>query len=598
MITRAFFLSLLILLTNTSNSLSKSSDDNLLRILITPTRFESKINQTASNVIIIDRQDIENSNSNSLSEILDSQPGISSGNQGGVGQTSSYFIQGFEKKYISILIDGVSYADNTATQSETYLNSISLDEIERIEILKGPQGSIYGSSAAGGVISIITKANSKKGMNTSFQSNFGSYGTASSTLNTGYSAEKWDLNLSINGMHSDGFSAKNAVEEEENDSFNSAKTSLKGSIKNDNNLKFFVTLRQIDSKTQYDSGFTTNDFNKLRQTAGSIKIEKKINKIDSFIQLAKQRTVRQFGTYQYYGDTFNFDFLNQYNISSNHNVTIGFEYDDEKYNDKTLRADKDRHSFVTGVNGNLNNNVGYDFSLRKENDSTYGTQKSTRTEAYYLFNPSLRLALSNSTGFRNPSLYETFSAYGTRTLTPETTETKRITISGKTKIINGGYSLNAYKSKISNLIASDSNSNYIYYNADGDTNISGIEGNINSKLGDKLFSNFGFVTTHKKTSNNKKNQLLPRYSLSGSLNYDFNKNYNLSTNLNYSEGSYDTSDVELPSYTVVGLKANYKINNKTKLNLSVVNIFDEDYVVNRGYNTSGRALYLGFKLEF
>ena len=598
MITRAFFLSLLILLTNTSNSLSKSSDDNLLRILITPTRFESKINQTASNVIIIDRQDIENSNSNSLSEILDSQPGISSGNQGGVGQTSSYFIQGFEKKYISILIDGVSYADNTATQSETYLNSISLDEIERIEILKGPQGSIYGSSAAGGVISIITKANSKKGMNTSFQSNFGSYGTASSTLNTGYSAEKWDLNLSINGMHSDGFSAKNAVEEEENDSFNSAKTSLKGSIKNDNNLKFFVTLRQIDSKTQYDSGFTTNDFNKLRQTAGSIKIEKKINKIDSFIQLAKQRTVRQFGTYQYYGDTFNFDFLNQYNISSNHNVTMGFEYDDEKYNDKTLRADKDRHSFVTGVNGNLNNNVGYDFSLRKENDSTYGTQKSTRTEAYYLFNPSLRLALSNSTGFRNPSLYETFSAYGTRTLTPETTETKRITISGKTKIINGGYSLNAYKSKISNLIASDANSNYIYYNADGDTNISGIEGNINSKLGDKLFSNFGFVTTHKKTSNNKKNQLLPRYSLSGSLNYDFNKNYNLSTNLNYSEGSYDTSNVELPSYTVVGLKANYKINNKTKLNLSVVNIFDEDYVVNRGYNTSGRALYLGFKLEF
>ena len=597
MITRAFFLSLLILLTNTSNSLSKSSDDNLLRILITPTRFESKINQTASNVIIIDRQDIENSNSNSLSEILDSQPGISSGNQGGVGQTSSYFIQGFEKKYISILIDGVSYADNTATQSETYLNSISLDEIERIEILKGPQGSIYGSSAAGGVISIITKANSKKGMNTSFQSNFGSYGTASSTLNTGYSAEKWDLNLSVNGLHSDGFSAKNAVEEEENDSFNSIKTSLKGSIKNDNNLRVSGTLRQIDSKTQIDA-YTTNDFNKLRQTAGSIKIEKKINKIDSFIQLAKQRTVRQFGIYQYYGDTFNFDFLNQYNISSNHNVTMGFEYDDEKYNDKTLRADKDRHSFVTGVNGNLNNNLGYDFSLRKENDSTYGSQKSTRTEAYYLYNTSLRLALSNSTGFRNPSLYETFdSTYGTRTLTPETTETKRITISGKTKIINGGYSLNAYKSKISNLISSASGT-YIYYNADGDTNISGIEGTIKSKLGKKLFSNFEFVTTHKKTSDNKKNILLPRYSISGSLNYIFNKNFNLNPNLRYSEGSYDTSKVELPSYTLFGLKANYKVNDKTKFNLSVVNIFDEDYVVNRGYNTSGIAIYLGFKTDF
>ena len=66
--------------------------------------------------------------------------------------------------------------------------------------------------------------------------------------------------------------------------------------------------------------------------------------------------------------------------------------------------------------------------------------------------------------------------------------------------------------------------------AEGDTNISGIEGNINSKLGEKLFSNFGFATTHKKTSDNKKNILLPRYSISGSLNYIFNKDFNLNTN--------------------------------------------------------------------
>ena len=599
MLIRAFFLSLLILSTDISNSLSKSSsDNNLLRILITPNRFDTKVNQTASNVIILDRKDIENSSSSTLSEILDSQPGITSGNQGGIGQTSSYFVQGFEKKYISILIDGVSYADNTATQSETYLNTISLDEIERIEILKGPQGSIYGSSGAGGVISIITKGNSKKGINSSISSNFGSYGTVSSTINTGFSADKWDLNFSVNGTHSDGFSAKNSVEGEENDSFNSAKTSLKGSIQNDNNLKVTGYLRQIDNKIQYDNAFTENDFNKLRQSSGSIKIEKKLNKFDSFLQFSKQRTVRQFGTYQYYGDTFNFDFLNRYIISNDHNVILGFEYDDEKYNDKTLRADKDRHSFLLGVNSSLNSNLGYDLSLRKENDSSYGSQKSTRAEGYYEFYPALRLALSNSTGFRNPSLYETFDpTYGTRTLTPETTETKRITISGKTELINGGYSLNAYKSKISNLIASAAGT-FIFYNADGDTNISGIEGNINSKLGEKLFSNFGFVTTHKKTSDNKKNTLLPRYSISGSLNYIFNKDFNLNTNFNYSEGSYDTSSVELPSYTTVGVKANYKINENYKFNLSVVNIFDEDYVVNRGYNTSGRALYLGFKSKF
>ena len=136
MISRGFFLFFIYMVSISCNGIAETIPDNeSLRILITPNRFQTKLNQTASNIIILDKTDIENSNSNSLSDILDSQPGISSGNQGGIGQTSSYFIQGFEKKYVSILIDGVSYADNTATQSETYLNSISLDEIERIEIL-------------------------------------------------------------------------------------------------------------------------------------------------------------------------------------------------------------------------------------------------------------------------------------------------------------------------------------------------------------------------------------------------------------------------------------------------------------------------------
>ena len=596
MFTRAFFLSVLILLINISNSLSKSSsDENLLRIVITPTRFETKINQTASNIIILDKKDIENSNSSSLSELLNSQVGIISNNQGGVGQTSSYFIQGFEKKYISILIDGISFADNTATQSETYLNTISLDEIERIEILKGPQGAIYGSSAAGGVISIITKSNNKKGINNSFSSKFGSFGTVSSAINTGYSSDKWNFNLSINGAHSDGFSAKSTVEENENDSFNSAKTALKFSIKNENNLNIFSTFRQIDNKLQYDNAYTANDFNKIRQTAGSFKIEKKNNFLNSFIQIAKQRTVRQFGTYQYYGDTLNFDFLNQYDLNYNHELIFGFEYDDEKYDDKTTRADTDRHSFLTGLNGNINSDIGYDISIREENDTKYGSQISSRVESFYQFAPYLNVAFSNSSGFRNPSLYEAFGPYGLSTISPETTKTNRLTFSGKSKKINGAYSVNAFKSKISNLIAYEGSG---YKNVTGTTNISGMEGSIKSKLKNDLFYDIGITTTHKKTSDDKKNILLPRYTFSNSINYIFNNKMSFNFNSFYSEGAHDTSNVELPSYILFGLKANYKLNSNTKFNLSVVNIFDEDYVVNRDYNTSGRALYLGFKSEF
>jgi outer membrane receptor for ferrienterochelin and colicin len=89
MTTRGFFLFFIYMISIVSNGVSETiPDDKLLRILITPNRFQTKLNQTASNIIVIDKTDIENSNSNSLSEILNSQPGINSGNQGGVGQTS------------------------------------------------------------------------------------------------------------------------------------------------------------------------------------------------------------------------------------------------------------------------------------------------------------------------------------------------------------------------------------------------------------------------------------------------------------------------------------------------------------------------------
>ena len=82
MTTRGLFLFFIYTISIVSNGVSETiADDKLLRILITPNRFQTKLNQTASNIIVINKTDIENSNSNSLSEILDSQAGISSGNQ-------------------------------------------------------------------------------------------------------------------------------------------------------------------------------------------------------------------------------------------------------------------------------------------------------------------------------------------------------------------------------------------------------------------------------------------------------------------------------------------------------------------------------------
>ena len=134
-----------------------SSDDDLLKVVITPTRFEQKISNTNSFVTVITEEEIKNSSASSLLEVLNTQTSLGIATTGGAGSVASYFLRGYAKKYLKVTVDGMNIADPTGTQSETYLQDIPLGNIKKIEILKSPQGSIHGGEAGGGVIAITTK---------------------------------------------------------------------------------------------------------------------------------------------------------------------------------------------------------------------------------------------------------------------------------------------------------------------------------------------------------------------------------------------------------------------------------------------------------
>ena len=155
MITRAFILSLTLLVISTS----KSFTDELkpLRIVITPSRIVQDISKTNSFISVITEEDIKNSSATNIIELLNANTSLGIASTGGVGSTPSYFLRGFAKKYLKVTVDGLDISDPTGTQSETYLQDISIGDIKKIEILKSAQGSIHGSQAAGGLIAITTK---------------------------------------------------------------------------------------------------------------------------------------------------------------------------------------------------------------------------------------------------------------------------------------------------------------------------------------------------------------------------------------------------------------------------------------------------------
>jgi vitamin B12 transporter len=128
---------------------------DLDQISVTGTRTAVTIDQSLAAVEIIDRDEIERSQAHSLPQLLRGRAGINLVNQGGLGKLTTLFLRGTESDHTLILVDGVRIG--SATSGLVALQDIPLESIERIEIVRGPRSSLYGSEAIGGVIQVFTR---------------------------------------------------------------------------------------------------------------------------------------------------------------------------------------------------------------------------------------------------------------------------------------------------------------------------------------------------------------------------------------------------------------------------------------------------------
>jgi len=177
-----------------------SADDTALeRIIVTATRMEMPVDQALSSVIVIDREQIERSLAADVAELLRFHAGLELGRNGGPGQTTSLFIRGTESNHTLVMIDGVEV--NPGTLGAAALQNISPRLIERIEIVKGPRSSLYGSEAIGGVINIITR--DTQGFEA--RAGGGRYNTREASLSTGMAGALGSVSTSLSQLNSDGF---------------------------------------------------------------------------------------------------------------------------------------------------------------------------------------------------------------------------------------------------------------------------------------------------------------------------------------------------------------------------------------------------------
>jgi vitamin B12 transporter len=183
-----------------------SSTSNPVTMVITPDRIETTLREVANSVSIVSEEEIAAKGASSVAEALRDVPGVDVVRSGGPGGNSSIFLRGTNSEHTLVLIDGVEANNPISTNRSYNFADLGVDEIEKIEILRGPQSTVYGSDAIGGVINIITKK-SAEGFRSSAAFEGGSRDTFRERATLGGASKQFNYSLGASRQDIGGISA-------------------------------------------------------------------------------------------------------------------------------------------------------------------------------------------------------------------------------------------------------------------------------------------------------------------------------------------------------------------------------------------------------
>jgi vitamin B12 transporter len=420
------------------------------QVVVTATKYPVKQSQTGKVVIVISHEEIEKSTGKPLGELLGEQAGIIvSGSLNDPGTNQSIFIRGAGSGRALLLIDGIPISDPTATDNSFDINLIPVTMIERIEISKGAQSTLYGSDAIAGVINIITiKSDVKTPFNAKASVSGGNYGTYNANAQVfGKVADQLTYNVRYNHDHSSGFPTVTDT----NKTAPSAVPFLNDGFKSDlvaGNLGWNATSAlSFKSFLQYSQYKVDIDGGAFTPAVGYTSTTKSLLAGGGFTYKLSNTTIT--GNYRYstsdlhlledsvYGQSYYTDHYvgtSQY-VEMFASTSLGYGFTllngaDYRYaamhESGTYGAFKDTSVSQTSMYSSLlysgKSGLSAELGGRLNTDSRYGSNYTYTFNPAWLIDPNWKLYGSIATAFKAPTLYQLYSPYGDASLLPETSK--------------------------------------------------------------------------------------------------------------------------------------------------------------------------------
>jgi vitamin B12 transporter len=583
------------------------------------TKTTQSIKDVTSNVDVITAQEIEERKFTTVVEALNTLPGISFVSNGGMGQTTSVYLRGMDSNKTLVLIDGVRYNDPTGLSGANFGHLI-ISDIERIEVIKGAQSSIWGADASAGVINIITK-NAKEGTHASANVEYGSFNTKTAKAIVSHKDKKFDLKLSALKLDTDGFSTISPkgldVDDFEDDGYKNITADLKVGYNFNDNNRVSLSHGIIDAKTNYDNQVFDNFWNIDPIASANSKVDVKTKNNFSNVNY---ENINSFATTNFYVN--NSDFKRRYSslsipdydgnireyglkstipyLDNSSFITLGTDLKEFKHENDLNKKYSDKAIYLTNSNKFFNENTIFTQSARFDKYTEFDNKTTGKIGVKQYIIDELNISSNYGTGYNVPTIYQLFEPagmwgnVGNPNLQPEKTKGYDIGVEYK------GFSLTYFNTKVNNLIDWGNG----FENIEGDSKLEGVEVAYKNSITEDIFLNLNYTNLSAKNANDERLLNRPKDKLGFGVDYYGLNDFMFNVNAEYIGTRYsaDFTDyrtkAETGNYTLWNSVINYEINKTFSTYLKVDNIFNKYYQTIDGYATAQRSAYVGLKANF
>ena len=574
-------------------------------IIVTATRTPLEADRLAAAVTAIDREEIEALQVKSLPELLRGVAGMDVTVSGGYGKVTGIRLRGSESDHVLVLIDGVRI--ESAASGIAAFRHVQPALIERIEIVRGPRSSLWGSEALGGIVHIFTRHGADGPPRFSLDAAAGSYDSFEFGGSVSGAYRDFDYSAAIFRFDTRGIDARRpvpgpfGVDQPDKDGYDNISIQFRGGYEFGANGRLEGFMMRAEGTTEFDGNFQDEtDF--LQQVVGGALSFNPVQDWNTSLRLSESRDgVDSFAPSGVLSSRFDtrrrqLSWQNHISLWDVNLLAFGIDYRQDKVDSTTDYALSSRdNAGIFGLYGLHFHSHQLIASVRWDDDEIFGDKTTGNIGWSYALNDALRLYASYGTAYKTPTFNELFfPSFGNPELGPETAASWEAGLYGRHEQF--GWSIRAYRLDKQDLIATvcDESFNCAPENVN-EAQVRGVEAELFAQWNDW---DAALTLEYLDPENETTGKRLPRRAKQR-LSFDLRRafhGFTLGTRL-FAEGNrYDNAanTIRVGGFATVDLLAEYRLSQRLTLRAKVANLLDKEYQTINTYNSFERNFSLSF----